>query len=110
MLEFFQLLGAIKGCFNGQSLNFMCTQYVGSYYFGLKQLQLPKGSSHVLRQFLESWNSGILIPFPNRHLGSFLIFDVLNCTNLECKVGFTFNVFIPKAVFLTQRVLGMMRG
>jgi hypothetical protein len=33
-LGFLWLLGVIKSCLNGQSLNFMCTQCVGSYEVG----------------------------------------------------------------------------
>jgi hypothetical protein len=33
-VAFLQLLGAIKNPFKGQSLNFICTQGDGGYYFG----------------------------------------------------------------------------
>jgi hypothetical protein len=64
---FFWLLGTVKGYFKSQSLNFMCTLCVGSYYFG-KKSELHKCRSHILRWFLESQSSGILIPYPNHHL------------------------------------------
>jgi hypothetical protein len=70
MLGFPWLLSSIKRCFKGQYLIFMCTLCVGSYLIGQKESEVPKYSSLLLKWFLKSSSSGILIPSPIHHLGS----------------------------------------
>jgi hypothetical protein len=65
-------LGAIKGWFKGQSLNFMCTLCVGSYLVCYKESESPKCNCYISMLFLKLQSLGILISFPICHLGSSL--------------------------------------
>jgi hypothetical protein len=65
-----QLLGAIKGWFVGQSLNFFLHVVWWKVLFWLEAVRITQVWFHCLRGILESRSLGFLVLFLSCHLGS----------------------------------------
>jgi hypothetical protein len=64
-----QLLGAIQGSFEDQSLNFFPAPSVMTIIILARSCQNYLSMAPTSQRFMESWSLGFLLPLPNHHLG-----------------------------------------